>query len=153
MTDRTLTQAVAGAARPLKDGAACWDPNRRDPHVADTLHALDEHLGARRGRPARLVVWAHNSHLGDATATEMGESGELNLGQLVRERYGAANARLVGFTTHSGTVTAASEWDAPAELKHVRDSHPDSFERLLHDNGIERFCESPEEMETYPSGM
>ncbi len=113
--------------------------NRRDTHMAETLHELDEHLSGRRGRPARIVVWAHNSHLGDARVTEMGESGELNLGQLVRERYGPAHSRLVGFTTHRGTVTAASEWDAPAELKHVRDSHPDSFERLFHETGITRF--------------
>lgn len=113
--------------------------NRRDTHMAETLHELDEHLSSRRGRPARIAVWAHNSHLGDARVTEMGESGELNLGQLVRERYGAEQSRLVGFTTHRGTVTAASEWDAPAELKRVRDSHPDSFERLFHETGVARF--------------
>lgn len=113
--------------------------NRRDTHMSETLQALEEHLGGLRGRAAKVVVWAHNSHLGDARVTEMGESGELNLGQLVREHYGPAEARLIGFTTHSGTVTAASEWDSPAELKRVRESHPESFERLFHETGIERF--------------
>ena len=112
--------------------------NLRDRHMAETLDALDAHLARRRGRPARLAVWAHNSHLGDARATEMGESGELNLGQLVRERHGPA-AVLLGFSTHHGTVTAASDWDAPAETKQVRPGLEGSFEALFHDVGHERF--------------
>src|SRR5579862_2815307 len=84
--------------------------NLRDRHMAETLDALMHHLGPK----AKITVWAHNSHLGDARATEMGQRGELNLGQLVRQRYGK-QAMLVGFTTHSGTVTAASGWDNPAE--------------------------------------
>ena len=76
--------------------------NLRDRHMAETLDELDGHLSRRRGRPARIAVWAHNSHLGDARATEMGERGELNLGQLVRERHGAA-AALLGFSTYHGT--------------------------------------------------
>jgi erythromycin esterase-like protein len=100
--------------------------------VNDLLAFLD------RARPgAKLVLWAHNSHLGDARATEMGETGELNVGQLVRERYGT-NAVLVGFTTHSGTVTAAAEWDAPAQRRHVRPSLAGSYERLFHDCGVPR---------------
>jgi len=83
-------------------------------------------------------VWAHNSHLGDARATEMGESGELNLGQLVRERHGAA-AALVGFSTHHGTVTAASDWDEPAETKQVRAGLEGSCEALFHEVGSDRF--------------
>lgn len=115
--------------------------NLRDRHMTDTLRALLEFLG--RSRPnARLVVWAHNSHLGDARATEMGQAGELNVGQLARERFGAA-AVLVGFTTHMGTVTAASEWDGPAQRKHVRPSLPGSYERLFHQAGIPRFLLSP----------
>jgi erythromycin esterase-like protein len=82
-------------------------------------------------------VWAHNSHLGDARATEMGESGELNLGQLIRERFGTDVVN-VGFTTYTGTVTAASEWDGPAHRKHVRPALAGSYERLLHDAGIPR---------------
>lgn len=84
------------------------------------------------------MIWAHNSHLGDARATSMGESGQLNLGQLVREKYGEA-ARLIGFTTHAGTVTAASNWDEPAQRKRVRPSLPDSYERLFHDVDVPRF--------------
>jgi erythromycin esterase-like protein len=84
-------------------------------------------------------VWAHNSHLGDARATELGEGGELNLGQLVRERHGAA-AALVGFSTYSGTVTAASDWDMPAETKQVRPGLEGSYEALFHGVDSARFC-------------
>ena len=99
----------------------------------DTLGFL---LG-QYGPESRGVVWAHNSHLGDATATGMGDRGELNVGQLVRERFGPA-AYLVGFGTHEGTVAAASEWDGPMEVKQVRPSHPRSYERLAHDGGVQR---------------
>ena len=110
--------------------------NLRDRHMVDTLEQLLRFLdGAHPG--ARVVVWAHNSHLGDARATEMGEKGELNVGQLVREAHGA-NAVLVGFTTYTGTVTAAGEWDGPAHRKHVRPALAGSYERLLHDAGIPR---------------
>jgi erythromycin esterase-like protein/predicted phosphoribosyltransferase len=110
--------------------------NLRDRHMAATLRDLLAFLS--RSRPnARLVVWAHNSHLGDARATEMGEGGELNLGQLAREEH-AAGAVLVGFTTYTGTVTAATEWDGPAHRRHVRPALAGSWERLLHDAGIER---------------
>jgi erythromycin esterase-like protein len=112
--------------------------NLRDRHMGETLAELDRHLSRRRGRPARFAVWAHNSHLGDARATEMGESGELNLGQLVRERHGAA-AALLGFTTYQGTVTAASDWDMPAETKQVRPGFAGSCEALFHDVGSARF--------------
>jgi len=108
--------------------------NLRDTHMAETLDALVHHLGAK----AKVVVWAHNSHLGDARATEMGQRGELNLGQLVRQRYGK-EATLVGFTTHTGTVTAASGWDSPAERKHVRPALPGSYEALFHQTGIPNF--------------
>ena len=87
------------------------------PH-GGALFALSTFLEAQRP-DAKIVVWAHNSHLGDAKATEMGRRGELNLGELVREQAGS-EAVLVGFTAHSGTVTAASNWDAPAERKQVR---------------------------------
>ena len=102
--------------------------------MAETLDALMHHIGAK----AKVVVWAHNSHLGDARATEMGQRGELNLGQLVRHKYGK-EATLVGFTTHAGTVTAASGWDAPAERKFVRPALPRSYESLFHRTGIPNF--------------
>jgi erythromycin esterase-like protein/predicted phosphoribosyltransferase len=111
--------------------------NLRDRHMVDTLEELRLFLGRTRPEP-RIVVWAHNSHLGDARATEMSERGELNVGQLVREHYGAS-AVLVGFTTYTGTVTAASEWDGPAHRKHVRPALAGSYERLFHEVQIPRF--------------
>ncbi|MEN3363605.1 MAG: hypothetical protein V7606_879 [Burkholderiales bacterium] len=113
--------------------------NIRDTHMMETLDTLRARIGSRKGRPAKIAVWAHNSHLGDARATEMGEHGQLNLGQLVRERYKPEETFLLGFSTHTGTVTAASDWDAPAELKKVVPSRPESFERVFHNTGIDRF--------------
>ena len=110
--------------------------NVRDRHMADTLEHLAAFLSAGSDR-ARIVVWAHNSHLGDARVTEMGDRGELNVGQLIRERAGT-DAVLIGLTTHEGTVTAAPEWDQPPERKFVRPSLPGSYEHLLHKTGIER---------------
>jgi erythromycin esterase-like protein len=117
------------------DHGTSW--NLRDRHMADTLARLRAHL-ARHGDPARVVVWEHNSHIGDARATEMGRRGELNVGQLARERWPGSVA-LVGFTTYEGTVTAASTWDAPAERKRVRPALPDSYEALFHQMGEPRF--------------
>jgi erythromycin esterase-like protein/predicted phosphoribosyltransferase len=112
--------------------------NLRDQHMAGTLDALAGHLSRQRGRPAKIVVWAHNSHVGDARATELGSQGELNIGQLVRERH-PGSSRLIGFTTYTGTVTAASDWGAPAERKWVRPALPDSTEELFHDTGEKGF--------------
>jgi len=112
--------------------------NLRDRHMVETLGELERHLWRTSERP-KIVVWAHNSHLGDARATEMGEQrGELNVGQLVRERQGR-DAVLVGFTTHTGTVMAASDWGAAPERKQVLESRPDSYEGLMHETGLERF--------------
>jgi erythromycin esterase-like protein len=111
--------------------------NLRDRHMAETLDRLVAHLEQQGGHP-KVVVWAHNSHLGDARATDMGGQGELNVGQLVRERYDD-DAVLVGFSTYTGTVTAASNWDAPAERKRVRAALPDSYEALFHNTGLSRF--------------
>ncbi|MFP4143571.1 MAG: erythromycin esterase family protein [Phycisphaeraceae bacterium] len=105
--------------------------NLRDRHMADTLDALVNHLGGP-AEPARVAVWAHNSHLGDARATEAEQRGELNVGQLVRERWGE-QCLLVGFTTHHGTVAAATDWDAPVQHKRMRDAMPGSVEALLHE--------------------
>jgi erythromycin esterase-like protein len=105
--------------------------NLRDTHMAETLHAVIERL-ERDGEHARVCVWAHNSHLGDARATAMGRGGEINVGQLVRDRYGAY-ACLVGFTTYSGTVTATHDWDEPARRRAVQPALPGSIEALFHD--------------------
>jgi protein-L-isoaspartate(D-aspartate) O-methyltransferase len=108
--------------------------NLRDRHMADCLQALlDFH-----GPDAHAVVWEHNSHVGDASATDMAARGEINLGQLCRERYGL-QAYSIGFGTDRGTVAAASYWDGPVEFKPVRPSHPDSYERLCHDTGVSSF--------------
>ena len=109
--------------------------NLRDQHMVETLDALVNHLGARS---AKVALWAHNSHLGDARATQMGASGELNVGQLVRQRHGEDTV-LVGFTTHTGTVTAASNWDGPAERKRVRAALSGSYESLFHAAGVSNF--------------
>ena len=106
--------------------------NLRDRHMADTLAAIAEHLDRRLGRRSKIVVWEHNSHLGDARATELGEGGELNVGQLVRERYGRESF-IVGFTTYDGTVTAAPDWGANANRVAVRPALPNSHELLLHE--------------------
>ena len=111
--------------------------NLRDTHMADTVDALLAHLG-RDGHEAKLIVWAHNSHLGDARATEMGVRGEVNVGQLLRERHGD-RVLSVGFTTHTGTVTAAADWDEPAETKSVVPSMAGSYEWLCHEAAIDRF--------------
>lgn len=111
--------------------------NLRDRHMAATLDELVAFLRRTYGH-AKVVVWEHNSHLGDARATEMGDHGELNVGQLVRERHGP-HAVLVGFTTHTGTVTAADDWGEPARRKRVRPSLDGSYERLFHETGLDRF--------------
>lgn len=111
--------------------------NLRDRHMADTLDRLVGHLD-KQGQPTKVVLWEHNSHLGDARATDMGQMGEINVGQLVRERYDR-EAVLVGFSTYTGTVTAASNWGAPTELKRVRPALPESYEALFHQVEAPRF--------------
>jgi erythromycin esterase-like protein len=114
-------------------GADSW--NLRDTHMFETLG----HLLEARGPGSKAVVWAHNSHIGDARHTEMGLSREeINIGQLCRERFGA-DAALIGFGTHTGTVAAASDWDGEMEVKRVRPSRVDSYERLCHDSRVPRF--------------
>ncbi|MBX9460779.1 MAG: erythromycin esterase family protein [Brevundimonas sp.] len=113
--------------------AESW--NRRDTHMFETLCAALE----ARGPDAKAVVWAHNSHIGDASKTEMGQvREELNIGQLCRERFGR-EAALIGFGTHGGTVACASDWGEPMEVKRINPSRPDSYERLAHDSGVGRF--------------
>jgi erythromycin esterase-like protein len=119
----------------FRGGTQSW--NLRDRHMADTIEALRNHLSGH-GTPARLAVWAHNSHLGDARATQMGQRGELNVGELMRERFPGKTA-LIGYTTAHGTVTAASDWDEPVEMKRVRPARPDSFEHVFHELSTPRF--------------
>lgn len=114
-------------------GAESW--NLRDTHMFETL----ENLLEAHGPSAKAIVWAHNSHIGDARHTEMGAvRGELNIGQLCRERFGEA-AALIGLGTHAGTVAAATDWDGDMEVKRVRPSRADSYERLCHDAGVSSF--------------
>jgi erythromycin esterase-like protein/predicted phosphoribosyltransferase len=119
--------------------------NLRDKHMAETLEALLNHLDRHRDipgvAPARIVVWAHNSHVGDARATEVWAEGQLTLGQLVRQRFGG-QARLIGFSTYIGTVTAASDWGGVAERKAVRPALAGSIEELLHETGKSAFLTS-----------
>jgi len=109
--------------------ASSW--NLRDHHMTETLEALAAHLSGVRGTESKVVVWEHNSHLGDSRATEMGERGEWNVGQLVREHHDR-EVFLLGFTTYTGTVTAASDWGGLAERKAVRPALPGSYEALFH---------------------
>src|SRR5436190_17166057 len=114
--------------------ASSW--NLRDRHMVETIEALVAHLNG--SRQTKAIVWAHNSHLADARATEMSEHGEFNVGQLIREHFGN-EVVLVGFTTHHGTVTAASDWGADAERKNVRPALRGTYEELFHKTGLERF--------------
>jgi erythromycin esterase-like protein len=114
----------------FRGGASSW--NLRDRHMCETLYALAHHLQTQGIGEPRIVVWAHNSHLGDARATQMGTWGEWNLGQLVRERS-HRHALNVGFTTYTGGVTAATDWDEPAEHKSVVPGLSGSYERLFHE--------------------
>lgn len=111
--------------------------NLRDRHMAGTLDALVEHLD-RQGPRAKVVVWEHNSHVGDARATGMGARGDLNVGQLARQRYGDESV-LVGFTTFDGTVTAAADWGEPAQRMRVRPALVGSHEAFLHEASIPNY--------------
>src|SRR5204863_5144520 len=114
--------------------ASSW--NLRDQHMVETIEALVAHLNG--SRQPKAIVWAHNSHLGDARATEMSQHGELNVGQLVRERFGK-EAVLISFSTYHGSVTAASDWGGPAERKNVRPALRGSYEEFFHEIGLARF--------------
>lgn len=128
--------------RVMYHGAAeSW--NLRDTHMFETLGMI---LDAKPD--SRAIVWAHNSHIGNAAFTEMGMSrGELNIGQLAKEKFGH-EARLIGFGTHSGTVAAADDWDEPMKVKQVRPSLPDSYERASHDSGVPSFLLDLRQAET-----
>jgi erythromycin esterase-like protein len=133
-------KTVKGAAeyyRSMFSGrVASW--NLRDRHMVDTLHALQNHLTRQRGDLAKLVVWEHSSHVGAARATEAAGRGEFNVGQLVRERLGT-DCRNLGFTTYSGTMTAADDWGGPAQREWVRPALSGSVEELFHEVGQKEF--------------
>lgn len=118
-----------------RGGLSSW--NLRDRHMAETLEEVALHLG-EGGNPPKVVVWAHNTHLGDARVTEMGEGGELNVGQLMRQRHDGSSV-LVGFTTYTGTVTAASTWGEQGRVKQLRPALPGSYSNLFHASGIGDF--------------
>jgi erythromycin esterase-like protein len=107
---------------------ASW--NIRDRHMTETLNILADYLEHRFNMPAKVVIWAHNSHVGDARATEMGEQGEVNIGQLVREQH--RDTYSIGFSTYEGTVTAASDWDGPALRQKIVSGFEESYEELFH---------------------
>jgi protein-L-isoaspartate(D-aspartate) O-methyltransferase len=109
--------------------------NHRDQHMFDTLELLLGFHGAK----SKAVIWEHNSHLGNAAATEMGVGGQTNVGQLCRQRFGNS-AYLIGQGTDHGTVAAAANWDEPVEFMSVRNGYPGSYENLFHDSGVEAFC-------------
>jgi erythromycin esterase-like protein len=133
---RVVRDAEAYYRAMFRGGVESW--NLRDRHMMATLEALIDRAVSTRS-PARAVVWAHNSHLGDARATGLATLGELNLGQLVRERFEDA-CWAIGMTTHDGDVTAAHNWDEPAALRRIRPSLPGSYERVFHDTGVPAFA-------------
>lgn len=122
--------------RMLDADISSW--NLRDRFMFETLVRLTPHLAQRRGQRARIVIWAHNSHVGDARATSMGAQREFNIGQLVRQAY-PDETKLIGFSTAEGTVTAASGWDGEAERKTLRPPQPGSWEELFSSTGVEKF--------------
>jgi protein-L-isoaspartate(D-aspartate) O-methyltransferase len=130
---------------------ASW--NLRDTHMFATLNALLDHHGPH----SKAVVWAHNSHVGNAGATDMSYRGEINIGQLCRDQFGD-RCYSIGFATHTGTVAAASQWDGPMETKHVVPSMTGSYERLFHDSECDKFmlplrhCESIELLDRLSRG-
>lgn len=126
-----LVQDAEAYYRSMFEGSvSSW--NVRDTHMLKTLNTLTEHLEKKFMKPAKIVVWAHNSHVGDARATEMGEKGEVNIGRLVRENYGNAETYLIGFSTYQGFVTAADDWGSPAQHKVVMPGLVGSYEELFH---------------------
>lgn len=110
--------------------------NLRDTHMFQTLVRILKH----RGDKSRAIVWAHNSHTGDARATSMGWSREeLNIGQLCKETYGAGAALSIGTGTNTGTVAAAGRWDGDMQVMRVRPGLSSSYEELMHATGIRNF--------------
>lgn len=133
---RVVKNAEAYYRTVYQENVSSW--NVRDQHMAETLDALKSHLDSYSGEKAKIVVWAHNTHQGDARATYMSEQGEFNVGQLTRQRYGK-DAVLVGFTTYTGHVRAASEWGGFDERMRVRPGLEESYSGIFHKTGIPNF--------------
>jgi erythromycin esterase len=137
---RQNAEVVAGAEHyyrtMIQGGPKSW--NVRDRHFDETLDRLLQHYDERDGSPAKAVVWAHNTHVGDARATDQTRHGEVTLGELARERYGPENVVLVGFGSHHGTVVAAPRWGEPMELMGVPQARRGSLESMLHEQAQPR---------------
>jgi erythromycin esterase-like protein len=133
-------RVVSGAERyfTVATGGAGSSWNVRDTHMVEMVNAIRAHLG-RDGAPAKLVIWAHNSHVGDARATEREQEAEVNLGQLLRQQHGEDRVFLLGFTTYQGTVMAARDWNQPGQVREVQPALENSYEDAFHDTGIPRF--------------
>ena len=112
--------------------------NLRDSHMAETVNALINYYQSKGTDKPKIIIWAHNSHVGNAAATQMSQNNEYNIGQLIKEQF-KHNAFSIGFTTYEGTVSAASDWHAPVERKQVRKALPNSYEDLFHATQIENF--------------
>jgi erythromycin esterase-like protein len=115
--------------------ASSW--NVRDTHMAETVTTLVEHLEQQCNKPAKIIIWAHNSHVGDARATEMSDRGEINIGQLMREQY--TDTYSIGFSTYEGFVTAATDWDNPALCRKIVPGFSESYEEVFHHVPYEGF--------------
>ena len=133
---RSVKSAEAYYRSMFESPAASW--NLRDKHMFEAFMALVDYSNSALLKPAKVVIWAHNSHIGNATATEMAERGELNIGQLVKQKYGE-QAFLLGFTTYTGTVVAADEWGGPAKIKQITPALNNSWENLFHNIPTEQF--------------
>jgi erythromycin esterase-like protein len=140
---RLVVEAERHYRAVFRVGQESW--NLRDRHMAQTLEELVAR-SRRRGPGAKAVVWAHNSHVGDARATDMGDAGQLNLGQLMRERRGA-QVFITGFTTYAGTVAAAPDWGAEPERMCLRPALSGSWEDVLHGQGVPAFMIDADELE------
>jgi len=147
---RVVKNAEGVYASMYRSQAPAW--NLREQHMAVTLDDLGTHLNKQGGGRVKIAVWAHTSHLGDARATEKREDRLVNVGQLVREQH-VGETMLICFTTNGGTVTAASDWDGPPEIRELRPALSDSYEALFHDTQLGRFMISHRERDKVPEAL
>lgn len=126
--------------------------NLRDSHMMETVEEIIKQYEKKGVKSAKIVIWAHNSHIGNSAATQMSQHGEFNIGQLVKEKFGK-NSYSVGFTTYNGTVSAASDWHMPVERKNIRNALPNSYEDLFHAVNIPQFLLTLEDKEIVPQEL